>query len=206
MLANLSVINVLTESHRSGRGNRSARHRLAPPAMLTDDSWATGKKKGKKTLPTHVSSSLLITVVVFSTFLLLVHLIYAVIVIWCLFLCCWDYCYDFWTPPPRPHSSLIVFRFLLSVFGWILKNCCASHFVLLSCEFSLTLCIWLCMCVCVCLTVQCCSWCVVVVWHCGIFLSDCQTHALSLSLPSFLLSVTLLCHLLPPAPTAGGAG
>lgn len=44
----LSVIKVLTESHRSGRDMRAARHRLAPPAMLADDSWATGKWQKKK--------------------------------------------------------------------------------------------------------------------------------------------------------------
>lgn len=53
MLAYPSVIDVLTESHRSGGGIRTARHRLAPPAMLTDESWAAGerqKKRKKKTL------------------------------------------------------------------------------------------------------------------------------------------------------------
>lgn len=34
----LSIIKVLTESHRSGRDVRAARHRQAPPAMLVDDS------------------------------------------------------------------------------------------------------------------------------------------------------------------------
>lgn len=34
----LSIIKVLTESHRSGRDVRTARHRQAPPAMLVDDS------------------------------------------------------------------------------------------------------------------------------------------------------------------------
>lgn len=143
MLANLSFIDVLTESHRSGWSNRTARHRLAPPAMLTDDSWATGKWQRQRDLPACVSWFLLIPDVgffffFFSTFRLPVHLIY----IWCssytyiyIYICCYCehnayFCVEITvmiSEPPSPHAPLFVLRFycLFLVESW---NCCAKSF------------------------------------------------------------------------------
>lgn len=135
VLANLSVINVLTGSHSSGRGNRTARHRLAPPAMLTDDSWATGKWQQKKDLPAPVVFCF------FSTFQWPVHLVYK---------CCYcDHNAYFcvvemivmivFFNPSTPHRS--PFWFYCLFFWSNLENVVRSHFVLNGCELSLNLCI-----------------------------------------------------------------
>ena len=155
MLAYLSIIDVLTESHRSGGGVKTARHRLAPPAMLTDESWAAGErlKKNKKMLPASLCELVFMnsccSFFFFSTFRLPVHLI-------CVCCCCDHNAYFcvvveiivmiFEPPSPTPPSFRLCRLFLVE--SW--KNVVQSHFVLHSCEFSLTFVnLWLCMCVCV---------------------------------------------------------
>ncbi len=154
MLANLSVINVLTESHRSGRGNRSALTSTGTSSHV--DRWQLSHRKKKRQNRPAYSCELVFINYCCSSFNIPIasssHIrcycdpnayfcVVEIIV---------DMIFEPRPPPPPPcsQSSLVVFRFLLSVFGWVLKkNVVQVILFLLSCEFSLTLCIWLCMCV-----------------------------------------------------------
>lgn len=86
------------------------------------------------------------------------------LLLWCLFLCCWDQCYDFfWIPPPR-FSLHFWFYCLFWVKSW--KMWCKVMFCFKQ--------LWIlpevvhfsyvreCVRACVCLPVLCSSWCVVV--------------------------------------------
>lgn len=131
----LSIIKVLTESHRSERDIRAARHRQAPPVMLVDDSWATGNRKKncfcELILINHCRG--------FSTFRLPVHLTFNVFVITMpifvlLRLLIW------YLNHPWPHFSFNVFRFYcLFLFLLNLQMLWKSFYFTLSCEFSIDL-------------------------------------------------------------------
>lgn len=187
MLANLSFIDVLTESHRSGWSNRTARHRLAPPAMLTDDSWATGK--WKKERPACLCG--LVFINTWCRFFCFQHsdcqfisYIYDVPHIY-IYICCYCehnayFCVEITvmiSEPPLPTAPLFVLRFycLFLVESWnrCAKSFCFTQLWILTNLVHLVM--YVCACACACLTVQCCSRCVdvsVTLRYFSLWLSD----------------------------------
>lgn len=151
----LNTITVLTGSHSSGRGNRTARQWLAPPAMLR----AEPQENGTKERPAHLcGSSCFFQFSCFFSFSFFNIPIASsshieMLLLWCLFLCCWDQCVIFESlHPASPRFDFIV------CFGLNLEKCGAkSCFALNSCEFSLKLCISVTsvsVCVCACVRVS----------------------------------------------------
>lgn len=136
VLANLSVINVLTGSHSSGRGNRTARHRLAPPAMLTDDSWATGKWQQQKR---PACSCSFLGFFQHSNGQFISYINAVIVIIMPIFVLLRWLLWLFFLIPPPPHRS--PFWFYCLFFWSNLENVVRSHFVLNGCELSLNLCI-----------------------------------------------------------------